>query len=239
MKGIILAGGRGSRLAPLTKAVSKQLLPVYKYPMIYFPINTLLEMGIKDILIITTPEHQSLYKETLKDLKCANFSFIIQESPKGLPEAFILGEEWLNGSDVTLVLGDNIIVNNKPIDCVPNTVFSYKVKNPERYGVLDFDKDNRIKNIVEKPQKYISDNAMIGLYVLENSVCEISKKLKPSERGELEIVDLIKAVNKKQFVSVIELDGFWFDAGTHDDLLDCGNLVKAIEYRTNKSFNLA
>lgn len=238
MKGIILAGGRGSRLAPLTKAVSKQLLPVYKYPMIYFPINTLIEMGIKDILIITTPEHQSLYKETLKDLTCANFSYIVQDSPRGLPEAFILGEEWLQGSDVALVLGDNIIINNRPLDCVANTVFSYKVKNPERYGVLDFDDNNRIKNIVEKPQKYISDNAMIGLYVLENSACEIAKKLKPSSRGELEIVDLVKEINKKQFVSVVELDGFWFDAGNHDDLLDCANLIKAIEHRTNKSFDL-
>jgi glucose-1-phosphate thymidylyltransferase len=238
MRGIILAGGRGSRLAPLTKAVSKQLLPVYKYPMIYFPINTLIEMGIKDILIITTPEHQSLYKETLKDLTCANFSYIVQDSPRGLPEAFILGEEWLQGSDVALVLGDNIIINNRPLDCVANTVFSYKVKNPERYGVLDFDDNNRIKNIVEKPQKYISDNAMIGLYVLENCACEIAKKLKPSSRGELEIVDLVKEMNKKQFVSVVELDGFWFDAGNHDDLLDCANLVKAIEHRTNKSFDL-
>lgn len=239
MKGIILAGGRGSRLAPLTKAVSKQLLPVYKYPMIYFPINTLLQMGIEDILIITTPEHSNLFKETLKDLKCANFSYIVQDSPRGLPEAFVLAEEWLEGSDVALILGDNIIINNAPIDCLPNTVFSYKVKHPERYGVLDFDEDGRIKNIVEKPQTYISDNAMIGLYVLENSACEIAKKLKPSSRGELEIVDLIKEMNKKHPVSVLELDGFWFDAGTHDDLLDCGNLVKAIEFRTNKSFDLA
>jgi glucose-1-phosphate thymidylyltransferase len=239
MKGIVLAGGRGTRLYPITKAVSKQLLPVYKYPMIYFPINTLLQMGIEDILIITTPEHQNLFKETLKDLTCANFSYIVQDSPRGLPEAFVLAEEWLEGSDVALVLGDNIIINNAPIDCLPNTVFSYKVKHPERYGVLDFDEDGRIKNIVEKPQTYISDNAMIGLYVLENSACEISKKLKPSSRGELEIVDLIKEMNKKHPVSVLELDGFWFDAGTHDDLLDCGNLVKAIEFRTNKSFDLA
>lgn len=239
MKGIILSGGRGTRLYPLTKGISKQLLPVYKYPMIYFPINTLLSMGIKDILIITTPEHQSLFKETLKDLKCANFSYVIQNEPKGLAEAFIIAEEWLNGSDVTLVLGDNIILNNTPLSNEPNSIFSYSVKNPSSYGVVVHDNE-KIINLVEKPQTFISEEAIIGLYVLKNSACQYAKTLVPSKRGELEIVDLILKMNSSENnVKVHKLDGFWFDGGTHDDLLDCGNLVKAIENRTNKSYDLA
>lgn len=238
MKGIILAGGSGTRLNPLTKSISKQLLPVYKYPMIYYPINTLLSMGIKDILVITTPQHQSLFKETLENLQCANFSFAVQEKPSGLAQAFIIAEEWLDGSDATLVLGDNIIINNSPLNTNPNTIFSYRVKNPERYGVVVRDGE-KVISLVEKPKEYISDEAVIGLYVLKNSACKIAKNLKPSARGELEIVDLILQMNSvSQDVKVVELDGFWFDAGTHDDLLDCGNFVKAVMDRTTKTFSL-
>lgn len=239
MKGIILAGGLGTRLYPLTKGISKQLLPVYKYPMIYFPINTLLSMGIKDILIITTEDQQNLFKETLKDLKCANFSFAIQDQPKGLAEAFIIAEEWLNGSDVTLVLGDNIILNNSSIISEPNTIFSYTVKNPSSYGVVVRDENNKVLTLIEKPQHFVSKEAVIGLYVLKNSACQYAKTLKPSKRGELEIVDLLLAMNAvEQNINVHKIDGFWFDGGTHDDLLDCGNLIKALECRTNKSYDL-
>jgi glucose-1-phosphate thymidylyltransferase len=238
MKGIILAGGSGTRLAPLTKAVSKQLLPVYKYPMIYFPINTLVGMGIKDILIITNPHQIENFKKVVQDLTCANFSFCIQEKPEGLAQAFILAQEWLNGSDATLVLGDNIIINNKPLECSTNTIFSYKVKKPERYGVV-VRHGSKVISLVEKPKEYINNEAIIGLYILKNSACEIAKTLKPSSRGELEIVDLILKMNEiHQDVKVHELDGFWFDAGNPDDLLDCSNFIKAIEDRTNKSFDL-
>jgi len=239
MKGVILAGGKGSRLYPLTKGISKQLLPVYKYPMIYFPINTLLSMGIKDILIITTEDQQHLFKETLKDLKCANFSFAIQDQPKGLAEAFIIAEEWLDGSDVTLVLGDNIILNNSTICSQPNTIFSYIVKNPSSYGVVVRDENDKVLTLIEKPQHFVSKEAVIGLYVLKNNACQYAKTLKPSKRGELEIVDLLLAMNDvDRDIKVHNLDGFWFDGGTHDDLLDCGNLIKAIECRTNKSYDL-
>lgn len=238
MKGIILAGGAGSRLHPLTASISKQLLPVYKYPMIYYPINTLLDMGIKDILVITTPEHHSLFKKTLQNLKCANFSFAVQEKPNGLAQAFIIAEEWLDGSDATLVLGDNIIVNNTPLVSTPNTVFSYRVKNPERYGVIVRDENDGIKTLIEKPKQYINDEAIIGLYVLKNNACQIAKNLKPSARGELEIVDLILEMNKIEKVKVDVLEGYWFDAGTHDDLLDCGNFIKAVMDRTTRTFSL-
>lgn len=238
MKGIILAGGSGTRLGDLTTSISKQLLPVYKYPMIFYPINTLLGMGIKDILVITTPEQQSLFKKTLQNLKCANFSFAVQEKPSGLAQAFIIAEEWLAGSDATMILGDNIIINNTPLVSTPNTVFSYKVKHPERYGVILRDENDGIKTLIEKPKEYINDEAIIGLYILKNNACQIAKNLKPSQRGELEIVDLILEMNKIEKVKVDVLEGFWFDAGTHDDLLDCGNFIKAVIDRTTRTFNL-
>lgn len=238
MKGIILAGGSGSRLKDLTKSISKQLLPIYKYPMIYYPVNTLLEMGVKDILVITTPQHQNLFKETLKDLQCANFHFVVQKEPKGLAQAFILAEEWLNGSDAVLVLGDNVIINNSSLTQEPNTIFSIRVKNPERYGVVAKNSSDEIISLVEKPKQFVSNDAVIGLYILKNSACQIAKNLKPSPRGELEIVDLILEMNKTEKIKVKQLDGFWFDAGSHDDLLDCGNFVKAVMDRTPRDFNL-
>lgn len=240
LKGIVLAGGKGTRLYPLTKGVSKQLLPVYKYPMIFFPLNTLFELGIKDVLVITTAEQQELFKQTLRDVSCMNLSYAVQDEPRGLAEAFIIAQEFLDGSDAALVLGDNIVLNNEPLRAEPNTIFSYKVREPQRYGVVKKDENGKIQSIVEKPQSFVSDEAVIGLYILENRACEIAKTLKPSRRNELEIVDLIKTLDDSGGnVRVHVLDGFWFDAGTHDDLLDCSNLVKAIEYRTNKTYDLA
>ena len=237
MKGIVLAGGRGTRLYPLTHAISKQLLPVYKNPMIYYPIMTLRDMGITDIMIITTPEQQPLYKQALQHVTQVNLTFEIQPEPAGLPQAFIIAESWLAGDDVALVLGDNIIINNAPISPVINSIFTFEVTHPERYGVVDI-KHGYIKNIVEKPQTFVSNDAVIGLYVFDNNACEIAKNLKPSARGELEIVDLIKAINDINGVYVQKLDGFWFDAGNHDDLLDCANMVRAIEQRSSKKFTL-
>jgi glucose-1-phosphate thymidylyltransferase len=237
MKGIILAGGRGTRLYPLTHAISKQLLPVYKNPMIYYPIMTLRDMGITDIMIITTPEQQPLYKQALQHVTQVNLIFEVQPEPAGLPQAFIIAESWLAGDDVALVLGDNIIINNAPISPVINSIFTFEVTHPERYGVVDI-KHGYIKNIVEKPQTFVSNDAVIGLYVFDNNACEIAKNLKPSARGELEIVDLIKAINDISSVYVQKLDGFWFDAGNHDDLLDCANMVRAIEQRSSKKFTL-
>lgn len=242
MKGVILAGGKGTRLYPLTKGISKQLLPVYKYPMIYYPINTLKSFGIREILIITTEEQNLLFKETLKDVRSVNLTFEIQKEPKGIAEALLIAENWLNGSDVVLVLGDNIIINadQNLLKNTPNSIYTYKVKNPERYGVVVKDFwTGGIREIVEKPKEFLSNEAVIGLYVLSNKSCQYAKNLKPSKRGELEIVDLIKDMNANEPFKVIPLDGFWFDAGTHDDLLDCSNLVKAIETRTDKSFDLA
>jgi glucose-1-phosphate thymidylyltransferase len=238
MKGIILAGGSGTRLQPLTHAMSKQLLPVYKYPMIYFPICTLRDMGITDILIITTPQHQDLFKKALQNINSVNLTYMVQEEPKGLAQAFVLAEEWLAGDTVTLVLGDNVIINQNILKTTPNTIFTFKVKHPERYGVVEYKKDGTIMDIVEKPIIHIGNDAVIGLYVFSNSACAIAKNVKPSIRGELEIVDVIKGLKELEGLSVNELDGFWFDAGTPDDLLECANFVRAIEDRTIRTFNV-
>lgn len=237
MKGIVLAGGRGTRLYPLTHAISKQLLPVYKNPMIYYPIMTLRDMGITDIMIITTPEQQPLYKQALQHVTQVNLTFEIQPEPAGLPQAFIIAESWLAGDDVALVLGDNIIINNAKIKAKVNSIYTFEVTHPERYGVVKC-KQGCIDTIVEKPQQFVSNDAVIGLYVFDNAACHWSKQLKSSARGELEIVDLIKAINDINGVYVQKLDGFWFDAGNHDDLLDCANMVRAIEQRSSKKFTL-
>lgn len=238
MKGIILAGGRGTRLHPLTHAVSKQLLPVYKNPMIYYPIMTLRDMGIKDIMIITTPDQHALFKQALANVTQVNLTFAIQPEPAGLPQAFIIAESWLAGDDAALVLGDNIIINNAKIKPKVNSIFTYEVMHPERYGVVKC-KNGYIDEIVEKPQTFVSNDAVIGLYVFDNAACHWAKVLKPSKRGELEIVDLIAAINEANGVHVQKLDGFWFDAGNHDDLLDCANMVRAIEQRSSRKFILS
>lgn len=237
MKGIILAGGKGTRLYPLTKTISKQLLPVYNKPMIYYPLQTLKDMGIRDILIITADEQQCrLFQNQLKHGEPfgLKLEYAIQKNPNGLPEAFIIGENFVGNDDVTLILGDNVFITNTQYQPKPNTIFTYKVKNPSAYGVAEIDKNEKLINIVEKPKEYISDDAVVGLYVFTNTAVKIAKQLKPSGRGELEIVDLIREINKTEDLTIKELDGFWFDCGTHNDLLDCANLIATIEHRTNK-----
>ena len=234
MRGIILAGGKGSRLYPLTYAVSKQLLSVYNKPMIYYPLNTLKSMGITDILIITADYVQCrLFEEQLKSTKGLNLSFVVQDSPRGLPDAFIVGKDFIGEDDVTLILGDNVFITPEPIEAKPNTIFTYKVRQPDAYGVVKLTENGYIDKLIEKPDKFISNDAVVGLYVFNNEVVHVAKTLTPSYREELEIVDLIKAMDDIDRVKVQQLDGFWFDCGTHDDLLECANLVKAIESRTN------
>lgn len=242
MKGIVLAGGKGTRLLPTTRAVSKQLHCVYNKPMIYYPLQTLKDMGIREILIITSDAQQyRLFFEQLKhgERYGLKLEYAIQKNPGGLPEAFIIGEHFIGvNDDVALILGDNVFITNKKIKAEPNTIFTYKVKNPSSYGVAELDDKNNLINIVEKPTEFISDNAVVGLYVFTHAAVGLAKSLKPSKRGELEIVDLISKLNEEEGLSVEELDGFWFDCGNHDDLLECANLVKAIEHRTNKKVGL-
>ena len=240
MKGIVLAGGKGSRLYPLTHTVSKQLLPVYNKPMIYYPLDTLKNMGIVDIMVIVFDELQEqLFKNQLGDGSKfgLNLCYKIQESPKGLPEAFIIAEDFIGDDDVSLILGDNILVSNYKIPKLTNSIFTYKVKNPSSYGVAEVT-DGKLINLVEKPENFLSDQAVIGLYIFDNRAVEIAKKLKPSNRKELEIVDLIKEINKIDSVKVNEFEGFWFDCGTHEDLIECSNLIRTIEDRTNKIIGL-
>jgi len=241
MRGIILAGGRGSRLFPLTLGVSKQLMPVYKQPMIYYPLKTLIDMGIKDILIIVASELQrTLFYEYIGNGSRfgIKIEYIVQEKPNGLAEAFILGENFIDNKNVTLILGDNVFLNNTPIEAEPNSIFTYKVKDPSAYGVVSVDEFGYISKIVEKPFSYISDNAVVGLYVFSNIAVELSKKLIPSHRGELEIVDLIKAIDYEEGVHVKSIDGVWFDCGTHDDLLECAEYVRALDKRTKRDIFL-
>lgn len=241
LKGIVLAGGRGTRLLPTTRSVSKQLHCVYNKPMIYYPIQTLKEMGIKDILIITADALQCrLFQEQLRDDASygLSFEYVIQENPGGLPEAFVIGEKFIGDNNIALILGDNVFITHKKLKATPNTIFTYKVKNPEAYGVARLDDSGKLIELVEKPVQFVSDNAVIGLYIFNNIAVKLAKTLKPSKRGELEIVDLITKLNEVEGVSVEELDGFWFDCGNHDDLLECANLVKAIEHRTNKKVGL-
>jgi len=239
-KGIVLAGGKGTRLYPSTHAVSKQLHCVYNKPMIYYPLKTLVDMGIKDILIIVSDLLQyKLFQDQLKHLEDEgiNLQFRVQPEPGGIPEAFIMGENFIGKDDITLILGDNVIITPFTLSAQPNTIFTYKVKNPQAYGVAVVE-DGKLKTIVEKPQEFVSDTAVIGLYVFSNNAVNIAKNLQKSARNELEIVDVISKLSETEGVSVQELDGFWFDCGTHDDLLECANLVRAIEQRTNKKVGL-
>jgi len=239
-KGIVLAGGKGTRLYPSTHAVSKQLHCVYNKPMIYYPLKTLVDMGIKDILIIVSDLLQyKLFQDQLKHLEDEgiNLQFRVQPEPGGIPEAFIIGENFIGKDDITLILGDNVIITPFTLSAQPNTIFTYKVKNPQAYGVAVVE-DGKLKTIVEKPQEFVSDTAVIGLYVFSNNAVNIAKNLQKSARNELEIVDVISKLSETEGVSVQELDGFWFDCGTHDDLLECANLVRAIEQRTNKKVGL-
>ena len=242
MKGIILAGGSGTRLHPLTLAVSKQLIPVYDKPMIYYPLSTLMQAGIREILIITTPHDARLFQKLLGDgsrLGC-EFTYTIQENPEGLAQAFILGEEFIGDDSVALILGDNIFhgssmanVLQKSKDPKGGVVFAYRVSDPERYGVVEFDGSMKAVSIEEKPTAPKSDYAVPGLYFYDNRVVEIAKNLEPSPRGELEITD----VNKKYLewseleVGVLDRGTAWLDTGTFASLQQAGQFVEVIEER--------
>tara|TARA_B100000989_G_C19523698_1_gene465652 strand:+ start:1294 stop:2010 length:717 start_codon:yes stop_codon:yes gene_type:complete len=233
MKGIILAGGKGTRLYPITKAISKQLLPIYDKPMIYYPIQTLLQIGIREILIITTPEDQIYFKNLLVNNDDFNikFEFCIQEKPNGIAEAFIIGQHFIKNENVCLILGDNLFFNsNHILDNNLNKsskIFVKKVKDPNMYGVLE-ESNKKPVFIHEKPDKYISDNAVVGLYMYNNSVIEIVKNLKPSKRGEIEITDLNNIYISENDCEVIFLEehSIWFDSGTFESLFNASDYVK-------------
>ena len=246
MKGIILAGGSGTRLYPITQGVSKQLTPIYDKPMIYYPLSVLMLSGITEVLIISTPNDLPQFKALLGDGKHIgmSFSYVAQPSPDGLAQAFILGEEFIGDDDVCLVLGDNIFYGHglismleKSISNVQDkrkaTIFGYYVKNPERYGVAEFDSVGNVLSIEEKPSKPKSHYAVVGLYFYPNSVIEIAKQIKPSARGELEITTVNQEYLKQGDLKV-ELMGrgyAWLDTGTHESLLEASNYIQTIENR--------
>lgn len=242
MKGIILAGGSGTRLHPLTLAVSKQLMPVYNKPMIYYPLSTLMIAGIKEILIITTPHDQEAFKKLLGDGSQwgVRFEYCIQYEPNGLAQAFVLGEEFIGDDKVALVLGDNIFFGTgmgrllrSSLDPDGGLVFAYHVSDPERYGVVDFDGDMNVLSIEEKPEKPKSNYAVPGLYFYDNDVIEIAKNLKPSPRGEYEITDVNKTYLErgKLKVQVLERGTAWLDTGTFQSLMQASSYVETIEQR--------
>jgi glucose-1-phosphate thymidylyltransferase len=242
MKGIILAGGSGTRLHPLTKVISKQLMPVYDKPMIYYPLATLMEAGIQEILIISTPEDLPLFKKLLGDgeqLGCS-FSYAVQEKPNGLAQAFVIGKKFIGDDSVALILGDNIFyggglktILNSAKNLKGAKIFAYQVMDPERYGVVDFDQNGKVISLEEKPKNPSSNFAVPGLYFYDNSVVDIAAKLKPSLRGEYEITDVnLEYLSKGNLhVSILERGTAWLDTGTFDSLMEAGQFVQIMESR--------
>ena len=243
-KGIILAGGSGTRLSPLTKAVSKQLMPIYDKPMIYYPLSTLMSFGINEILIICTPHHTEAFKSLLSDGKQwgIKIDYKSQPKPEGIAQAFLLGEEFLGNSNVALILGDNLFYGNnfeldlndanKDNDCA--TIFAYPVSDPTRYGIIYFDENtNNVIDIIEKPKKPKSNYAMTGLYFYDNKVIDYAKRLKPSKRNELEITDINKMylLEKNLKVKVLGRGMAWLDTGTFDSLQEAGSFIRTLERR--------
>jgi len=232
MKGIILAGGRATRLRPLTLVTSKQLLPIYNKPMIYYPLQTLIDAGIKDILIIIAPDYSGQFLNLLGDGSefGVHFSYIVQKEPRGLPEAFALGANFIDGDNVTMILGDNIFIDHNFSEDIKSfkkggLIFAKKVPDPERYGVVEFGPNQEVLSIEEKPTNPKSNYAISGLYTFDSRVCEVAKNLTPSARGEFEITDLHKYYLNQGELKVNIFDGLWEDAGTFDSLLRASNEV--------------
>ena len=240
MKGIILSGGTATRLFPLTATTSKQLLPIYNRQMIFYPLNTLIKAGIRDILMIVAPDHSGQYLNLLGSIfkkHGVNLYFEVQKVPRGLADAFILGESFIDKDNVTMILGDNIFEDDLS-DAIKNfksggQVFAKKVSDPERFGVVKFDENNKAVQIVEKPQEWMSDYAVTGLYIYDKRVVEVAKNEKPSDRGEIEITDINNFYLNAEELAVSIVEGEWLDAGTFDSLLEAGNIVKNKEIYKN------